>query len=102
VHHHIARIHQHPIAVRHAFNAQMLRTGFFQRMHQMIGKRTDMTLRATAGDDDRVGNGGFALHVQREDILGFIVLKRGEDQSGGVGGRKAACGAGVFRLRLAG
>ena len=46
VHDHVAGIDQHPVALRHAFDAKVPVAGFLQSFHQLVGDGADVTVGA--------------------------------------------------------
>ena len=52
---HIARIDQHPVAGAEAFDVKVSSTGFLQILDDMIGDRSDVTLRTASGHNHVVG-----------------------------------------------
>jgi hypothetical protein len=85
VNHHIARIDQHPVRLRHAFDAHVLHARFLQLAHDVIGQRADMARRPPGGDDKHVREGRFSLDVERDNLFGFVVFERRQNHlRGGV------------------
>jgi hypothetical protein len=46
----------------------------------MVRHRADMPLRPTRRDDQVIGDGGSAADVDRDDVFGFVIFERRDDQ----------------------
>jgi hypothetical protein len=76
----VASIDQHPIAMRHAFDARH-NAGFMQVFDYPVGDRPDMAVRATGRHDHVVADRGFIAQIDGEDVLGLHIVEAGEDQA---------------------
>ena len=76
---HIARIDQHPVALRQALYAGGAIACLLQPPRQVLGSRGDVALRAPRGDDQRIAQRRPAGKVDRDDVFGFVVVEGGED-----------------------
>ena len=76
----VARIDQHPIAMRHAFDAGR-NAGFVQILDDPVGHRSDMALRPAGGHDHVVADRRFIAKIDGEDVLRLHIVEAGEDQS---------------------
>src|SRR5580700_321602 len=77
---HVARIDQHPVALRRAFDAGR-NAGFVQILDHPVGDRADMALRPAGRYDHVVADRGFIAKIDGEDVLGLHVVEAGEDQT---------------------
>ena len=91
VHDHVARVEQHPIAVRQAFHSRRT-AGCLDLLEDVLSQRADMALRAAAGHDQRIGYGAFAPNVDGDDVLGFIFIQRVENELRSLGGVQTVAG----------
>ena len=58
----------------------------------MIGQRADMALRASSGDDHMVGQSGFSLQINGDDVLRQIIIETGQNHIV----KRAVLGSGDF------
>lgn len=72
---HIARVDEHPIALRNAFDLTALYPDLFHLSNEMIDDGPDMAIGSPGGDHHGVGDGGFALEIYNDDVFGFVVIK---------------------------
>src|SRR5690606_39622424 len=64
-------IHQHPVAVRHAFDARLVEAVLAQSLEQLVGNGADMTVGAAGGHDHVVGQRRLAGDVDGDGVLGL-------------------------------
>jgi hypothetical protein len=81
VHDHVAGVDQHPVAVRQALDPGAAVPGVLQSAQEMIGHRTDVTMRTARGDDHAVGDRALTLQVDEDDVLRFFVVEAFEDEA---------------------
>jgi hypothetical protein len=74
----IARIDKDPIALRNAFDPQVAKSRRFQLFYQLVGYGGDVAVRAAGGDDHLIGDGAFAVKVDRSYVLGFCIIETTE------------------------
>ena len=55
------------------------RDGSLERADQPFGDRSDMNVGAAGRDDHGVGERGFAVQVDGNDVLGFGIIEAGQD-----------------------
>ncbi len=77
---HIPCINQHPVGAGQTLNTALAIAGFLQCAQQVIGHCADVPLRAAGRHDQAVGDRGFALEIDENDILGLVVIQPSEDQ----------------------
>src|SRR5207249_2738066 len=79
VHDHVPEIDEDPPPRRVAFDTKRLATGLLRFLPDRIGDGLDLTLAAARADDEEVGDGRELRDVQYEDVLGFLVARRLDD-----------------------
>jgi hypothetical protein len=91
MHHDIAGIDQHPIAMREAFDPEIALACGLELLDQLFGDGADMPVRTPGGDNHGVRNSGFAVEIDGDDLFGLGVVKLGFDnlEKGGL------CGPGL-------
>jgi hypothetical protein len=78
VHHHIAGVHQHPIALLLALAAHR-HAQAFQLDDQMLGHGRHLPRRGARDHDHAVGDGGFAGQIELDDVAALVVVEGGEN-----------------------
>jgi len=86
VHHYIAVVEQHPLAVVLTLTADRSAVDLPQRELNVVDKRLHMAGRGTGGDQKHVGHNHEFGDVQQEDIGALLVVDGGSRQLGGFGG----------------
>jgi hypothetical protein len=76
---HIARIDQHPIALRQSFDPRGPIARLFQSSREMFGCRRNVTLGPPGGDHERIAQCRPSGEVDRDDVFGFVVVEGRED-----------------------
>lgn len=71
----IAGIDQHPIAALQAFDFRCNTTKILKDLEQMIGDGSDMRIGTAGGDDHGIGDRGFSMQIDGDNILGFGILE---------------------------
>ena len=79
MHDHIARIHQHPVALGLAIDRPGTITGFFQPPRQRLRHGAHMTRGAARSDHRGVAQSSTAFQIDGDDILCLVILKRRQD-----------------------
>ena len=74
----VAGVDQHPIAVRHAFDAGV-NAEFAQIFDYSIGNRSDMAMRSAGRHDHIVAHGRSISKIDCEGVLGLHVVEAVED-----------------------
>ena len=97
----VARIDQHPVAMRHAFDVKVLHAGIAELLEHVVRDRADMTVGAAGGHHHGVGDRGFAGEVDGDDVLGLHVVEAREDDAMGLLGVRSHLGDGFGRARRA-
>jgi len=77
MHHDIAGVDQHPVALRHALDPQITETLRLEPLDQLIGNGRDMAVRAAGGDDHLIGKSALAVKIDRGDVFGLGVIEAG-------------------------
>jgi hypothetical protein len=77
MHHDIAGVDQHPVALRHALDPQIAETLRFKTLDQLVGNGRDMAVRAAGGDDHLIGESALAVKIDRGDVFGLGVIEAG-------------------------
>ena len=77
---HVARIDQHPVAMRYAFDPGG-NAGLVQILDDPVGDRADMALRPAGRHDHVVADRRFISQIDGEDVLGLHIVEAGEDQT---------------------
>ena len=72
---HVPGIDQHPVGIRHAFDTGGAPGEFLDFLRDAVCKRCHMAARTARCDNHEVGQGGLALKVNEDQILGLVVLK---------------------------
>ncbi len=84
----IARVDQHPVAMRQSLDPPYGDADLFQGPDHAVGDRTNMCAGAAGSDDHHVGDRGFAMQVDRDDVFGLRIFETGQDAlQDGSGGR---------------
>src|SRR5262249_24174931 len=76
----VAGVDQHPVALLEALDAAAVQSFGLESFNHMLGQRAHLALRASGGDDHRVGDGALGLEVDRNDLLGLVRVQRRLDQ----------------------
>ena len=76
----VARVDQDPVAGGLAFAARAGEAGFLQAPQDLVGHGADMALGAPGRDHHGVGDVGLAREIDRDDLLGLVVVKFLYDQ----------------------
>jgi hypothetical protein len=76
----IARVNQHPIAMRQPLDTNIPFAGRFQPFDEMLGDGADVPLRAAARNDHLIGKRRLTGEVDRYDVFGFVVFERVENE----------------------
>ncbi len=79
MHDHVARIDQHPIAMRQALDARNGHPRVLERFHDAVRHRANMNVGTAGCDDHHVSDGGFAVEIDRDDVLGLSVVETGQN-----------------------
>jgi len=77
----ISGVDQHPFADGQAFGLHRAEAGVLQRRHDPLGNGPDMPVRPARGNHHLIGERGFAVHIDGDDLLGLGILERGEDRA---------------------
>ena len=80
MHDHIAGIDQHPVAIGHAFDMDVLDSVVLQAFQDIFRNRADVPVGPARGDDHEVGKRGFAAKVDGDRLFRLHILEAGEDQ----------------------
>lgn len=72
---HIARINQNPVALVPALDSAQKLEFLLDPSRQFVGKRRHLPGRAAGTDDHMVGNFRFAAQINRNYVLGLVVIK---------------------------
>jgi len=81
---HVARVYQHPVALRHALDADAGHPCPVQVFEHMIRDRADMAVRPAGGHDHEVADRGFATEIDGEGVLGLHIVEASEDEAKGL------------------
>ncbi len=76
----VGAVDQDPVAIAQAFDARRLVALAFEGADYAFGDRPDMGAGAAGGDNHDVGEGGFAVQVDGDDVLGFGIIETGQDR----------------------
>lgn len=79
MHDDIGQIDENPVADVLTFDAERFELFLFDGFDDMIGKKFDMALGGSAGDDHEVRHAGFASNTDGLDIVRFAVVQRSYD-----------------------
>jgi len=80
MHDDVARIDQHPVAHGLALGAHLL-SGFPRdALDQMLGDGGHLAGGPARGDDEEIGDRGFAGQVDGDDVFRLVVVQRFQDQ----------------------
>jgi hypothetical protein len=71
----VAGIDQHPIALAQALGAATAIAILFERLQHALGQRHHLALRAPAGDDEMIGDAGFALEVDDGEVFCLAIFE---------------------------
>jgi len=71
----IGTIHQYPIAIPQTFDPRRFLVLALERGDNALGNRPDVNVGASACDDHNVGEGGFAVQVDCDDVLGLRIVE---------------------------
>jgi hypothetical protein len=77
---HVARIDENPVALGHAFNAEIGESCRFKLFDKLLGNGGNMPIGTAAGYDHLVGQRALAIEIYRSNVLGFGVIKTSEDR----------------------
>ena len=77
MHHHIAGIDQHPVALGHAFDVQIAVARLLQLVDELVGNGADMAVGAARGHHHVVGNRRLTIEVDGDDLLGLGIVELG-------------------------
>ena len=89
---HVACVDQHPVAMRHAFDADLADAGLVQVFDHAIGDRAHLPAGSSGGYDDEVGERTLAAEIDGDGILGLHIVDACEDQAKGLLGVKTHLG----------
>ena len=75
VHDHVAVVHQHPAAVRLAFDrdrqpAVLILDGFAHA----LGDGANLAVAVSCADDEKIGDNRIGAEVEQDDVLGFLTF----------------------------
>ena len=76
---HVARIDENPIALGQSLDPEIAVTLGFELLDQLIGDGADMPGGAAGRNHHAVGDRGFAVEVDRDDVLGLGVFELSEN-----------------------
>jgi hypothetical protein len=79
VHHHIAGIDQHPVAIGQAFDMDVADAVFLQAFRDVFRDRTDVPVGPAGGYDHVIGKGRFAAKVDGDRFFRLHIVEAGED-----------------------
>jgi hypothetical protein len=77
---HVTRIDQHPVAMRHSFDARR-ETGFVEVLHHAIGDRSHMAVRSPRRHHHVVGDRRPATEIEGYSVLGLHFVEAREDEA---------------------
>lgn len=72
----VAPIHKYPVAAFFSFYQHRIDAGAFQHRNHAVGERADVPRAGGAGDNHAIGEIGFTAEVYRDDVFGFLGVKR--------------------------
>ena len=72
--HNVAEIDDNPVRGGFAFNAQRQHTGGARLLHYVVGDGHNMARRSACADNHAIGDAGFAMNVNGNDVLTFQVI----------------------------
>src|SRR5579872_4185795 len=75
MHDDVPGVDQHPVALSHPFRARARAAALPQRGQHALGERRDLPLRSAGGDHHVVGDAGFAVEVDDDDVLCLAVVE---------------------------
>jgi hypothetical protein len=67
----VVGVDEHPVAVGQAFDARRRQARFLALFNHAIGDGSDVNVGAAAGNDHHVGESGFAVQVDGDDVFSF-------------------------------
>src|SRR5574339_617811 len=70
VHHHVAQVHQHPLAAPFALHAVDAPAGLLDALLHAVGERLDLAVRVAARDHHALEHRGQARGVEHQDVAG--------------------------------
>ena len=76
---HIIRIDQHPVTGILALDPGGTASGLLVAIGEFFGDAGDLPGVAPRGDHHVIGHGRAATQVDLNDILGLVIIKRGQD-----------------------
>ena len=74
-------IDQHPIAMGHALDARLTKSGLLEGADQVVGHGADMTVRTPRGHDHTVRHRALVRQIDADEIFSLVVFETGKDQS---------------------
>lgn len=77
---HVTGIDQYPVRAGQALDPALAIASFLQRAKQVVRHGTDMPLRAAGRHDEAIGDRGFALEINEDDILSLVVIQTAKDE----------------------
>jgi len=75
MHHNVAGVDEHPVALRHALDPQIAETFCLKPLDELIGNGRDMAVRAAGGNDHLVSERALAVKIDRGDVFGLGVIE---------------------------
>jgi hypothetical protein len=78
----VAAIDQHPITDTDAFDTHIVGALLLQQNGEMLGHRRQMALGPAGGDDHEIGDAGFAVEIDDNDVFGLVVIQGSLHQGG--------------------
>src|SRR6185312_9065991 len=68
-------VDQHPIAVREALGGDAAAAALLQHLEEALSQRYHLALRASGGDDHVIGDAGFALEINDDQVFSLAVCE---------------------------
>src|SRR5579872_2959360 len=77
----VAGVDQHPVALPHAFDADIAHAGRLDVLDDIVSNRADMTLRPAGCHDHVIADRGFICEIDGDAVLGLHVFQTQEDDA---------------------
>ncbi len=75
MHDHIAVVHQHPAALRHAFDGmRQLAIVLLDAGAHIVNQRLKLPVTVAVSDDEEIGDDGVGAQVEEDNIFRFLIF----------------------------
>ena len=76
---HVARVDQHPIALRQALDAGARKTPVLEALRQVFRRRSDVPRGPSGRHNDGIAQRGSSREIDRHDVFGLVVIEGGDN-----------------------